>query len=192
MGRPIRSRHPEHESVAVKFVETPIEGVVVVEISAIFDERGFFARSFSRDAFAERGLMSVAMQSNISLNQSAGTLRGMHYQAEPLPDPKLVRCTAGAMYDVALDLRPESPTYSQWFGTTLTAANRSALHVPAGCAHGFITLEEATEVLYVMGADYREDLSRGVRWNDPAFGIEWPAQPQLISDRDASFPDFET
>lgn len=176
----------------MKFVETPIAGVVVVELETHRDERGFFARSYSPDEFAARGLLSQPVDVNISLNLEAGTLRGMHYQAEPMPDPKLVRCTSGEMFDVAIDLRPDSPTLGTWFGVTLTALNRKALHVPAGCAHGFITLADNTEVLYLMGERYVADLARGVRWDDPAFGITWPLQPSVISDRDAKYPDFSS
>lgn len=145
----------------MKFHETPIAGVCVVELDLLTDERGFFARSYAQSAFAELSLLAETAEANVSFNEHVATLRGMHYQADPHPDPKLVRCTSGSMWDVALDLRPESSTYLQWFGTELSSENRNALHVPAGCAHGFITLEPATEVLYLMGERYHADLARG-------------------------------
>jgi len=174
----------------LNFHATPIAGVCVVELDLLSDERGFLARSYAQDAFTERGLLAQTTEANVSFNERAATLRGMHYQAEPHPDPKLVRCTRGSMWDVALDLRPGSTTYLEWFGTTLSSENRNALHIPAGCAHGFITLEPSTEVLYLMGARYHADLARGVRWDDPAFRIDWPLQPAAISSRDAAFTNF--
>jgi dTDP-4-dehydrorhamnose 3,5-epimerase len=172
----------------VRFVETAISGVVLIELELLEDDRGFFARSYSQAGFAEHGLLAPPVEINVSYNYLAGTLRGMHYQADPVPDPKLVRCTAGTVFDVAVDLRPDSPTHLKWFGHTLSAANRHAVHVPAGCAHGFITLEDASEVVYLMGAPYQRELARGVRWDDPAFAIEWPRHPEVISSRDAAFP----
>lgn len=174
----------------MKFLATSIAGVVVVELEELPDERGMFARTFSKDEFAARGLLHEPVEANLSFNHAAGTLRGMHYQAEPHPEAKLVRCTRGSMFDVAVDLRPDSPSYCRWFGVTLAADERNALHIPPGCAHGFVTLEDATEVLYLMGERYYPELARGVRWNDPAFGIEWPVAPAVISGRDAAFEDF--
>ncbi len=155
------------------------------------DERGFFARTWCRNEFEDHGLNPRLCQCNISFNPRKGTLRGMHYQAAPNQEAKLVRCTRGALFDVAVDLRPESPAFRHWTAVTLTAENRSALYIPEGCAHGFITLEDDTEVLYQMSEFYCADAGRGVRWNDPAFGIAWPAEVCLISERDRTYPDFE-
>ena len=172
------------------FTPTVIPGVVVVELERLTDDRGFFARSFCRDVFADQGLTSSFVQANVSLNNARGTLRGLHYQAEPRPDPKLVRCTRGAIFDVAVDLRPDSPSYRCWTSAELTAENHRALHIPGGCAHGFISLEDDSEVLYLMGAAYDPDLARGVRWNDSALAIEWPLEPVVISKRDAEFAEL--
>ena len=174
----------------MKFTATEIPGVVVIEIEPLEDERGFFARSFCAEEFAAQGMTSAFVQSNIVASRRRGTLRGMHYQAEPKPEPKLVRCTRGAVFDVAIDLRVESPTHGRWTGHELSAANRRALYIPEGCAHGLLTLEDETEVSYLMGAAYDPRLARGVRWNDPAFAIEWPSAPLVISPRDAGFPDY--
>jgi dTDP-4-dehydrorhamnose 3,5-epimerase len=173
--------------------ETPLPGVVLVEPEPIEDERGLFARTFSVEQFARAGLETGVDQRSVSFNRRSGTLRGMHYQADPHGEAKLVRCTRGSLYDVALDLRSDSPTYLRWFGTELTAASRTALFVPEGCAHGFQTLEDATEVLYQISSSHVPDAARGVRWDDPAFGIEWPPAPaggRTMSERDAGYPDF--
>lgn len=169
---------------------TSIDGVLRIELEPARDERGFFARSFCTQTLTEAGHPFSVCQTNISFNANAGTLRGMHFQAEPHPDPKIVRCERGAIFDVAVDLRPASKTYMQWTGAELTAENGSALLIPSGCAHGFISLTDNSQVLYLMGAPYKADLARGVRWNDPAFGIEWPAQPTTINPRDAAYPDY--
>ncbi|MGD1933610.1 MAG: dTDP-4-dehydrorhamnose 3,5-epimerase [Candidatus Phaeomarinobacter sp.] len=171
--------------------ETDIHGVIRIDLAPIRDDRGFFARSFCRQTLAEAGLEFDMVQSNLSFNAQAGTLRGMHYQAAPLPDPKIVRCERGTIYDVAVDLRPGSPTFRSWTAAELSAENGSALLIPAGCAHGFISLTDNTQVLYLMGAAYDADLARGLRWDDPAFAIEWPIQPSVIAARDAAYPDFE-
>ena len=172
------------------FSETAIPGVVLVELERLEDERGFFARSFCAEEFAARGLAANFVQANLAHNALRGTLRGLHYQADPAPEPKLVRCTRGAVFDVAVDLRPESPSYCCWTGHRLDSRNHSALYIPAGCAHGLLTLEDNSEVSYLMGAAYAPELARGVRWNDPAFAIDWPFEPALISARDAGFADF--
>ncbi len=172
----------------MKFTETPIPGVVVVDIEPLEDERGFFARSFCAEEFAARGLTDSFVQTNIAFNELRGTLRGLHYQAAP--EPKLVRCTRGALFDVAVDLRPDSPGYGCWTGHELSADNRRALYIPEGCAHGLLTLEDETEVSYLMGAAYDPACARGVRWNDPAFAIDWPFAPLVISERDAAFDDY--
>lgn len=174
----------------MKFTATKIPGVTVVEAEPIADERGFFARGFCGEEFAAAGLNLTVAQTNVSHNKRKGTLRGMHYQAKPKPEPKLVSCVRGGIFDVAVDLRPDSPVFRGWTGVELTESNRKALFVPPGCAHGFLTLSDETEVSYLMGEFYVADLSRGVRWDDPAFGIDWPDKPVLISERDAAYPDF--
>lgn len=174
----------------MKFSATKIPGVVVVEAEPIGDSRGFFARSFCAREFAAAGLELTVVQTNLSHNARRGTLRGMHYQAEPKPEPKLVACIRGAIFDVAIDLRAESPSFRDWVGAELTDSNGKALFVPPGCAHGFLTLADETQVSYLMGEFYDPDLAKGVRWDDPAFGVEWPGEPTVISDRDAGYPDF--
>lgn len=172
------------------FAETQLSGVVVVELEKLDDDRGFFARSFCADEFAAHGLMTECAQANVSVNHRRGTLRGMHYQAEPGPEGKLVRCTIGAIHDVAVDLRPDSPTFRRWTACELSAENRRALHIPPGCAHGFLSLTDASEVLYLMSSRFEPALARGVRWDDPAFAIDWPAEPIVMSEKDANIPDF--
>lgn len=175
------------------FRETAIQGACVVVPEPIEDERGMFARTFCADEFEARGLDSRVSQCNTSFNARAGTLRGLHLQTEPHGEAKLVRCTRGAIYDVAVDLRPHSPTFRRWFSVELTEANRLALFIPEGCAHGFQSLRDASEVVYQMSTPYVPGTERGVRWDDPAFGIEWPEPPahgRTISERDASYPDF--
>ena len=156
----------------------------------ISDERGFFARAWCQREFESNNLSSKLVQCSISFNTHKGTLRGIHYQAEPHPETKLVRCTRGAIYDVVVDLRPKSLTYKNWIGATLTAENRQMLYIPKGCGHGFITLADETEVFYQMSESYYPELARGVRWNDPAFGIAWPTEVKQISNRDKAFPDL--
>jgi dTDP-4-dehydrorhamnose 3,5-epimerase len=170
--------------------DTEIAGVVEIDIAPQTDARGFFARAFCVDELAAHGIDFAVVQANLSGNRTAGTLRGMHYQAEPLPDPKIVRCVRGRVFDVAVDLRPESPTHCRWTACELDAERRNALFIPAGCAHGFLTLEDDSELLYLMGAPYIADLARGVRWNDPAFAIDWPAEPAVIAPRDAGYTDY--
>lgn len=172
------------------FSQTPIPGVWVIDIDPRRDERGFFARTWCREEFERHGLDARLVQCNISYNERRHTLRGMHFQCAPHEEPKLVRCTRGRMYDVVLDLRRDSPTFCRWYAIELSAENRRALFIPAGCAHGFLTLEDSTEVLYQMGEYYHPESARGVRWNDPAFGIEWPTDAPILSPRDASYPDF--
>ncbi|HEY6863573.1 MAG TPA: dTDP-4-dehydrorhamnose 3,5-epimerase [Burkholderiales bacterium] len=172
----------------MKFVATPLAGAFVVELEELADERGFFARSFCRDEFARHGLEPAVAQCNVSYNAQRGTLRGLHYQAEPHPEAKLVRCTRGAVWDVAVDLRPGSPTLHRWFALELTADNRRALYVPAGFAHGFQSLTDSSEVLYQMSESYRAELARGVRWDDPRLAIPWPVAPAIVSERDRALP----
>jgi dTDP-4-dehydrorhamnose 3,5-epimerase len=174
----------------VRFTETKLPGVYLIDVEPIGDERGFFARTWARDEFAARGISVEIAQCNLSGNARAGTLRGMHYQAPPHAEVKLVRCTRGALYDVALDLRPDSPTYKKWVAAELTAENRRAFSIPEGCAHGFQTLADDTEVFYQISAPYVPDAARGVRWDDPAFGIEWPLPVSVISERDAQYASF--
>ena len=172
------------------FRDTNIPGVVVVELDKVADERGFFARSFCVAEFADHGIAMPVAQCSVSFNEKRGTLRGLHYQVAPSTETKLVRCTRGAMFDVAVDLRPESPTYCRWIGVELDADAHRAVFIPSGCAHGFQTLSDEAEVFYLMGEAYDPALDRGVRWNDPAFGIDWPIEPTVISERDAGFADF--
>ncbi|MCS6771931.1 MAG: dTDP-4-dehydrorhamnose 3,5-epimerase [Kiritimatiellae bacterium] len=172
------------------FTPTHIPGVWIVDVEPREDPRGFFARTWCRDEFARHGLDARLVQCNISFNRSRHTLRGMHYQAPPHEEPKLVRCTRGRIWDVALDLRRDSPTYCRWVAIELSAENRRALFIPTGCAHGFLTLEDNSEVFYQMGEAYRPEAARGVRWNDPAFGIKWPTELPFLSEKDASYPDF--
>jgi dTDP-4-dehydrorhamnose 3,5-epimerase len=172
----------------VKFEESPLAGAYTIEMDRLEDERGFFARSYCAAEFAARGLSAAMPQSSVSFNERRGTLRGLHYQAEPHAEDKLVRCTAGSIYDVIVDLRPDSPTPRRWFGVELSAANHRSLFVPKGLAHGFMTLRDDTEVLYMISAPYAPGFERGVRWNDPAIGIAWPAAPSVVSARDAAYP----
>ena len=174
----------------MKFVPTPLGGAYVIELEPSFDERGFFARSWSAEDFKERGLAAKMAQCSISFNTRKGTLRGMHYQSEPHAEAKVVRCSAGAMYDVLVDLRRGSPTHCRWFGVELSADNRKLLYVPEGIGHGFQTLTDNTEIFYQISQDYRSDASRGVRWNDPVFTIDWPIANPILSERDRSFPDY--
>jgi dTDP-4-dehydrorhamnose 3,5-epimerase len=172
----------------MRFTETKLKGVFIVEPEFLKDERGFFARTYCRGEFEACGLTTVFVQGNISFNHKRGTLRGMHYQVEPHAEAKLVRCTMGAIHDVILDLRPDSATFKQWLAVELTAENRRMLFIPEGLAHGFQTLANHTEVFYQMSEFYHPESARGVRWDDHAFGIEWPLSDVIISERDSSFP----
>ena len=172
------------------FTETTLKGAFVIEPERRHDERGFFARTWCQREFAAEGLPLEWVQCNISFSRQRGTLRGMHYQAAPYEEAKLVRCTMGAIYDVIIDLRPESPTFRQWLAVELTADNRRMLFIPKGFAHGFQTLADDTEVFYQMSQFYAPEYARGVRWDDPAFKVSWPAEKRIISERDRGFPDF--
>jgi dTDP-4-dehydrorhamnose 3,5-epimerase len=176
----------------MQFRETPLPGAWVIELDLLGDERGWFARSFDADEFRARGLNPAVVQCNASFNARAGTVRGMHYQAAPHGESKLVRCVRGAIFDVAVDLREQSPTFCSWHAVELSAENRLAYYIPAGLAHGFQTLTEDCEVLYQMGHEYVPDAGRGVRWDDPAFAIEWPPTrgERTISEKDLSYPDL--
>jgi dTDP-4-dehydrorhamnose 3,5-epimerase len=173
-------------------LETPLPGAWVIELDLLSDERGWFARTFDAAEFEARGMNPAVVQCNASFNARRDTLRGMHYQAEPHGESKLVRCVRGAIFDVAIDLRPGPATAQRWHGVELSAENRRAFYIPAGLAHGFQTLSDDSEVHYLMGNDYVPEAARGVRWDDPAFAIEWP-QPhgqRIVSERDASYPDY--
>jgi dTDP-4-dehydrorhamnose 3,5-epimerase len=171
------------------FTESPLPGVYLIELERLADERGFFTRSYCAEEFADRGLGPELRQCSVSYNARAGTLRGMHYQSAPHEEHKLVRCTAGAVFDVVVDIRESSPTYRRWFGAELTAVNRLSLFIPPGFAHGFVSLADHAELYYMISAAHAPQSSRGFRWNDPAFAIEWPLTPTVISARDASYPD---
>jgi dTDP-4-dehydrorhamnose 3,5-epimerase len=173
------------------FHQLKLAGAYRIDLEPREDERGFFARAWCQKEFAEHGLETRIVQSNLSYNRYKGTLRGMHYQAPPHEEVKLVRCIRGSIFDVIIDLRPDSPTYLQWVGVELTAANRQMLYVPRGFAHGFQTLEDDTEVFYHVSEFYHPQAERGVRWNDPRFGIAWPAvEKRIISTKDQSWPDY--
>jgi dTDP-4-dehydrorhamnose 3,5-epimerase len=176
----------------MKLEPAPLAGAYVIRLERLEDERGWFARTFDAEPLREAGIDPTNVQSSVSFNARAGTLRGMHYQEAPHAEDKLVRCTRGAIYDVIVDLRPESATYCRWFGLELTPDNGVELLIPKGCAHGFQTLADATEVHYQMSYPFVPGAGRGVRWDDPAFGIEWPAtERRTISERDATYRDFQ-
>jgi dTDP-4-dehydrorhamnose 3,5-epimerase len=174
------------------FADTPLAGAFVIELEPIIDERGSFTRFFDADEWGARGLNARVAQCGVSYNARRGTLRGLHYQAEPWAECKLVRCTRGVIYDVILDLQPESPTRGRWFALELTERDHRILYVPEGFAHGFQTLVDATEVTYQLSQVYVPEAARGVRWDDPAFAIDWPPidVPRVISERDRSYPDY--
>ena len=172
------------------FTETGLSAALVVDVERHDDERGFFARSWCQREFEARGLTSRLAQCSISRNHLKGTLRGMHYQHPPHAEAKLVRCTAGSIYDVIIDLRPDSPTLRRYFGVVLSAENHRAVYVPEGFAHGFLTLADSSEVLYQISEFHEPSAARGVRWNDPAFGIAWPEPITVISERDRNYPDY--
>ena len=174
----------------MKFIPTALAGVYVIEQERREDTRGFFARTFCRDEFAAHGLETAFVQCNTSYNKTRNTLRGMHYQADPHGEAKLVRCTRGAMFDVIVDVRPVSATYCQWVGVEITEDDGRMIYIPVGYAHGFQTLADDTEVFYQMSGMYVASAARGVRWNDPALGIRWPQSEPLVSERDAAYPDI--
>ena len=173
---------------------TELPGVAVIELEGLRDERGYFARTFDAELFASHGLDAYVVQCSTSFNSRAGTLRGLHYQAAPHEEGKLVRCTRGRVWDVAVDLRPESPTHRRWLGLELDADGARSLYIPAGCAHGFQTLVNDSEVHYQMTAPYAPQAARGVRWDDPAFAITWPDAPaggaRFLSEGDRAFPNY--
>jgi len=172
----------------VRFVEAPLSGAYIVEPEKAYDERGFFARVWDARELEVRGLCGTWVQSSISFNEKAGTLRGMHYQAAPHEETKLITCTAGAVFDVIVDMRVDSPTFREWFAFELTARNNTTLYVPEGFAHGFMTLEDKSVVEYHMSEDYHPASARGVRWDDPSLAIGWPNSPTVMTDRDRGLP----
>jgi dTDP-4-dehydrorhamnose 3,5-epimerase len=175
----------------MKFTPTEIADVFVVELEKREDDRGFFARGFCQREFEEHGMISQVVQANISYNKYKGTLRGMHYQVSPCEETKFLRCTKGSVYDVIIDMRPESPTFKKWFGVELTDKNYKMLYVPRNFAHGFQTLEDETEVMYLVSEFYAPDTERGVRFDDPAINIQWPLEVAQISEKDAAWPNFQ-
>lgn len=176
----------------MKFQETRLSGAFLIDVERHEDERGFFARTWCQEEMESHGLNTSFVQCNISFNHRKGTLRGMHYQAPPSEEAKLVRCTQGVIYDVIVDLRSGSPTYLEWEAFELSAENRYQLFIPEGLAHGFQTLEDDSEVFYQMSEFYAPELARGLRWNDPAISIEWPLTPSCISEKDSALPLLNT
>ncbi|AHF86490.1 dTDP-4-dehydrorhamnose 3,5-epimerase [Rhizobium leguminosarum bv. trifolii WSM1689] len=176
----------------MKFVPTAVAGALVVEVEERADDRGLFARTFCSETFAAHGLTSVYPQCNVSQNHKRGTLRGLHYQADPKPEAKLVRAVRGRVFDVALDLRAKSETYLKWAAVELDGERRNAFYIPAGCAHGFLTLEDDCELFYQMSEVYAPELSRGFRWNDPSFSIHWPFEPVTMNARDSSYDLYDS
>ena len=174
----------------MRFAETHVPGVVIVDIEPREDDRGAFARLQCPDEFASAGYPFSPTQTSLSRNPNVGTLRGLHYQPKPYAETKLVRAVRGRIFDVAVDLRPQSPTFRQWVGEELSADNARALFIPKGVAHGFLTLSPDADVLYQISPKFEPGREAGVRWDDPAFAIAWPAPPRLISERDATYPDF--
>jgi dTDP-4-dehydrorhamnose 3,5-epimerase len=177
-------------TLRVKLLQTPLAGLIAIDVTAVADERGLFARTYDAATFLAAGMPVEWPQCNTSYNTRRCTLRGMHFQKAPDLEAKLVRCTRGSAFDVAVDVRPHSPTFCKWFGLELSAGRRNALFIPPGFAHGFLTLEDDTEIFYQMGTTYVAELASGVRWNDPAFAIAWPETPRVIAPRDAAYPDF--
>ena len=174
------------------FTETPLRGAWLIDPEPVEDERGFFARTYCRTEFERHGLNPNLVQCNLSFNRKKGTLRGMHYQVAPRQEAKVVWCVSGAVFDVIVDLRPESPTYRRSFAVELSAGTQRMLYIPEGLAHGFQTLRDDSSLFYQMSEFYAPECARGARWNDPAFGIRWPAAPAVISPKDAAYPDFES
>lgn len=175
----------------MKFIPLPLSGAWQVDLEPIADARGFFARTWCAEEARARELVPRFDQCSVSFNKESGTLRGLHWQASPFAETKLVRVTRGSIFDVAIDVRSDSPTFKKWVGRVLDAENRRAMYLPGGFAHGFLTLEPNTEVSYMITPSFKPDRSRGARWDDPAFGIEWPADVRVVSDRDAGFGPFD-
>lgn len=175
----------------MRFQPTSMEGVLLIDLELHIDERGYFARTWCREEFGRQGLPTQIAQCSISYNARRGTVRGMHWQTEPYAEAKLVRCVRGAIYDVVVDLRPDSATHGQWFSCELSATNNRLLFVPAGLAHGFQTLSDDTEINYFISESLHQECARGLRWNDPRFAIHWPLDVTVISARDRNFPDYQ-
>ena len=175
----------------MRFHETPVDGVVLITPDHFDDERGFFQRTWALDEFQAHGLETRMVQRNLSYNRARHTLRGMHYQREPYGEVKLVSCTIGAIYDVAMDIRPDSPSFGKWFGAELRQDNSAMLYVPRGCAHGYLSLEPDSTVEYLISEYYHPEVAGGLRWDDGFFNVSWPAGPDVINARDATYPDFE-
>lgn len=175
----------------MKFKETKLKDAYIIELEKHEDERGFFARAYCVNEFHEKGIEFPVVQANVSYNRYKYTLRGMHYQEQPYGEAKLVRCTRGAIFDAIIDVRPDSSTYMEWLGVELTDENYRMLFVPEGFAHGFITLEDDTQVTYQVSEFYTPGAERGIRWNDEAFNIDWPAEPDIISEKDSGWPDYK-
>lgn len=191
MGRSLRRADPDCEGARLKFIATPLSGAYVIDLDRHEDERGFFARTICTEEFAAHGLNGQFVQHSVSWNPHAGTLRGMHFQAAPHEEEKLVRVTRGAIFDVILDLRRDSPTFGRWHGVELSADNHRQLYIPRGIAHGFQTLQRDTEVLYAMTVPFHAASACGLRWDDPVIGIAWPAcNERIISEKDRSLPPF--
>jgi len=190
VGRAIRRAHSRGQGVPLIFTESPLKSAYIIESERHEDARGFFARTWCQREAEVYGLNPRLVQCSISFNLRKGTLRGLHYQAAPDEEAKLIRCTMGSIYDVIVDLRRDSPTFRGHFGVVLSAKNHRMLYVPEGFAHGFQTLEDSTEVFYQMSEFYAPHSARGVRWDDPAFGIAWPAGDRIINDRDRTYPNF--
>jgi dTDP-4-dehydrorhamnose 3,5-epimerase len=174
------------------FTETRLKGAFIIQLEKRGDERGFFARTFCQKEFSDHDLNPQLSQANLAYSRFKGTLRGMHYQAMPHAEAKLVRCTKGAIFDVAVDLRPDSATYRQWFGVTLSGDNYKMFYIPEEFAHGYMTIEDHCELTYMVSAFYEPHAERGVRWDDPAFNIKWPFSPKVISDKDKKWADYKT
>lgn len=173
------------------FTKTKLEGAYIIDINKIEDDRGFFGRSWCQKEMEEHDLNGNVVQSNTSFNKEKGTLRGMHYQKHPFEETKLVRCTKGAVYDVIVDLRPDSPTFKKWIGVELSEDNHRMLYVPEKFAHGFLTLKDNTEVTYLVTQFYTPNSEGGLRWDDPEFEIEWPAEIRIVSERDGKHKNFD-
>jgi len=174
----------------LKFTEIYLKGAFVIEVDKLKDDRGFFGRLWCEKEFKNNNLKTNIVQSNVSLSLKKGTIRGLHFQRSPFQETKLVRCTKGSVYDVIIDLRPESPTFKKWFGVKLTEDNHKMIYVPENFAHGFLTLEDNSEVYYLVTQFYNKEAEAGLRWNDPAFDIQWPTEVKEISEKDNSHANF--
>jgi len=175
----------------MKFLETPLKGAFIIDLEKREDERGFFARTWCRNEFESHGIYRLPVQSNLSYNKKAGTMRGMHYQASPFQESKLLRCVSGSVYDAIIDLRKDSPTFMQWFGIELNEENGTALFIPEDFAHGFMTLKDNSEIMYQVSAFYTPGSERIIRYNDPSFNIQWPMEATIISEKDKNAPDYK-